>query len=187
MSTDARLQERPISQTILPRLRRTQELPALSFSHVPARSCRYTALSLHAPDSHRARYAGSCLSGGSAARECCSEQARKLTEPPPGCDFGATDEPVKATAWKNVIFERNGRSHLCGPIYPTEQVAREDGIKALEHLALVLGDDINRRIQFHDGFWAPASDIHYFIQIRGSRCKSNSIGESLAWRWFGLF
>ena len=26
--------------------------------------------------SHRARYAGSCLSGGSAARECCSEQAR---------------------------------------------------------------------------------------------------------------
>jgi hypothetical protein len=47
MSTNARLQERPISQTILPRLRRTQELPALSFSHVPARSRRYTALSLH--------------------------------------------------------------------------------------------------------------------------------------------
>ena len=69
MSTDARLQERPISQTILPRLRRTQELPALSFSHVPTRSRRYAALSLHAPDSHRSRYAGSCLSGGSAARE----------------------------------------------------------------------------------------------------------------------
>jgi peptide/nickel transport system substrate-binding protein len=39
----------------LPRLRRTQELPALSFSHVPAPSRLYTALSLHAPDSHRAR------------------------------------------------------------------------------------------------------------------------------------
>jgi hypothetical protein len=51
MSADARLQERPISNTILPRPRRTPEPPLLSISHVPTRSRRYTALSLHAPDS----------------------------------------------------------------------------------------------------------------------------------------
>ena len=37
--------------------------------YVPIRSRRYAALSLHAPDSHRSRYAGSCLSGATAARE----------------------------------------------------------------------------------------------------------------------
>ena len=62
-SADARLQERPISNTILSRPRRTPELPSLSISHVPTRSRRDTALSLHAPDSHRARYSGSCLNG----------------------------------------------------------------------------------------------------------------------------
>jgi hypothetical protein len=51
MSADARLQERPISNTILPRPQRTPEPPLLSISHVPTRSRRYTALSLHAPDS----------------------------------------------------------------------------------------------------------------------------------------
>jgi hypothetical protein len=35
MSADARLQECPISNTILPRPRRTPELPSLSISHVP--------------------------------------------------------------------------------------------------------------------------------------------------------
>jgi hypothetical protein len=88
---------------------------------------------------------------------------------PPGQDYGATDEPVEAKAWKNVIFERNGKSHLCNPIYPTEQVAIEDGGGALANLRTIIGDDIHRRIQFHDGFWAPASDIHYFIAIPWKR------------------
>ncbi len=46
---------------ILPRSRRTPQLLPLSISHVPTRSRRYTARSLHAPDSHRAWYSGSCL------------------------------------------------------------------------------------------------------------------------------
>jgi hypothetical protein len=45
MSADARLQERPIGKTILPRSRRTAELPLLSISHVPTRSRRCSALS----------------------------------------------------------------------------------------------------------------------------------------------
>ena len=54
----SRLQERPISKTVLPRSRRTQELPPLSISLVPTCSRRYAALSLHASDSHRARHSG---------------------------------------------------------------------------------------------------------------------------------
>jgi pimeloyl-ACP methyl ester carboxylesterase len=81
MSTDAWLQERPISKTILPRLRRTPELPPLPIPHVPTRSRRYTALSAHAPNSRRARYSGSHLNGRLRARECRGEQARNLTEP----------------------------------------------------------------------------------------------------------
>jgi hypothetical protein len=61
MSTDARLQERPISKTILQRSRRTPELPPLSISYVPARSGRCTALSPYTPDSDRAQHSGSCL------------------------------------------------------------------------------------------------------------------------------
>src|SRR6516162_11135948 len=63
MSTDARLQERPIRETILPRSRRAPELPSLPIAHVPTRSRRHTPLSPYAPDSHRARYSGSCLNG----------------------------------------------------------------------------------------------------------------------------
>jgi hypothetical protein len=63
MSTYARLQELPISKTILPRQRRTPELPPLSLSHVPARFRRCSVLSLYAPVSHRARYSRNCLNG----------------------------------------------------------------------------------------------------------------------------
>jgi hypothetical protein len=48
----------------LPRPRRAPELPPLPISHVSTRSRRYTALSPHAPDGHRARYSGSCLDAG---------------------------------------------------------------------------------------------------------------------------
>jgi hypothetical protein len=72
---------RPVSKTILLRSRRTPELPALSTSYVPTCSRRYAAPSVHASDSHRPRYPGSCLSGKLCSRESLLEQARKLTEP----------------------------------------------------------------------------------------------------------
>ena len=34
-----------------------------------------------------------------------SETVRLL---PPGLDLGATDDPVEAKAWKNMIFDRDG-------------------------------------------------------------------------------
>jgi hypothetical protein len=38
-----------------------------------------------------------------------SETVRLL---PPGIDLGATDEPVKADEWKNLVFDRDGKSHI---------------------------------------------------------------------------
>ena len=59
---------------------RGHDLPPLPIPHVPTRSRCYTALSAHAPNSHRARYSGSRLNGRLRARECRGEQARNLTE-----------------------------------------------------------------------------------------------------------
>ena len=50
-------------QTILPRPRRTPKLPTLATPHAPPRPGGDATLSPHAPNSHRARYSGSCLNG----------------------------------------------------------------------------------------------------------------------------
>jgi hypothetical protein len=63
MSADARLQERPISNTILPRPRRTPDLlcsRSHMCQHVPAVTRRFHYMRRTA---HRARYSGSCLNG----------------------------------------------------------------------------------------------------------------------------
>src|SRR5271166_614863 len=82
MSTDARLQERPISQTILPQPRRTPELSALPIPHVPARSSRYAALPPYASNRNGSRYPGSRLTDRlRTLRTQLNAQARALTEP----------------------------------------------------------------------------------------------------------
>jgi hypothetical protein len=45
---------------------------------------------------------------------------------PLGFDVGATDEPVYARAWKNIVFDRDGKSHICDPVYSTEETAKAD-------------------------------------------------------------
>jgi hypothetical protein len=40
-------------------------------------------------------------------------------------------ETVKAPAWKNLVVEISGDTHLCDPIYATEQEAREIAERAL--------------------------------------------------------
>ena len=64
-----------------------------------------------------------------------SETGRLL---PPGSDFGATDDPVEARAWKNMIFDRAGGSHICNPVYPTEQAAQVDPDLCLQRLSWTL-------------------------------------------------
>jgi hypothetical protein len=59
---------------------------------------------------------------------------------PPGQDFGATDEPVKADAWRNLIFSKDSSTHLCNPIYPTEQAARDDAEPTLAYIKSLPGD-----------------------------------------------
>jgi hypothetical protein len=46
-------------------------------------------------------------------------------------DPNFSTETVKAPAWKNIVFETNGASHLCDPVYATEQEAREIAERAL--------------------------------------------------------
>jgi hypothetical protein len=82
MSTDAPLQEHPVSQVILPRPRRTPKLPALPIPHVPTRSCGDATLAI-----------ATCAEGRShsayrrppkrEARQSSADhtKARKLTKP----------------------------------------------------------------------------------------------------------
>src|SRR5271166_2876269 len=101
MSTDARLQERPISQTILPQPRRTAELSALPIPHVPARSSHYAALPPYASNRNGSRYPGSRLTDRlRTLRTQLNAQARALTEPLPP-PFGRS--PIERRA-----FDYNG-------------------------------------------------------------------------------
>jgi hypothetical protein len=51
-----------------------------------------------------------------------SETVRLL---PPGIDLGATDEPIKADAWKNIDFLKDGTSFVCDMVHPSEEEARQ--------------------------------------------------------------
>jgi hypothetical protein len=89
-----------------------------------------------------------------------SETVRLL---PPGLDLGATDDPVEAKAWKNMIFDKDGGSHLCNPVYPTDQAAKADADGCLERLRK--NYPTGYRAQLHDGAWVNVSEIAHCIQI----------------------
>lgn len=80
LSTDAWLQEHPVSQAILPRPRRTPKLPALPVPHAPTRSGGDAALSPHAPNGDCTRPPGGRQTGLDSL-PWTSVKARKLTEP----------------------------------------------------------------------------------------------------------
>jgi hypothetical protein len=99
-------------------------------------------------------------------------QGFKITFPrslPPGCDFGATDDPVEAKAWKNIIFMRHGATHLTDPVHTSEEGAKSDANEALANLKERIGADIHRLVEFHDGCWDHASNISFIMQIPWER------------------
>jgi hypothetical protein len=81
---------------------------------------------------------------------------------PPGCDLGATDEPVEADRWKNMVFDKDGRSHIANPIYPTEAAAKQDAEYGMRHIREV--DPLTPRVH-HDGTRVTAGDISHATQI----------------------
>lgn len=81
---------------------------------------------------------------------------------PPGIDFGATDEPVKARAWRNMIFSKDGSSHLCNPVYHTEQAAKKYADATLADIRSLPGDEYLRH---HDGAWGTVSSISHCLQV----------------------
>lgn len=60
-------------------------------------------------------------------------------------DPNFSTETIKAPAWRNILFEIGGASHLCEPVYSTEREAREAA-----ELDLV---EIRRRVAAGDGIW----------------------------------
>ena len=100
----------------------------------------------------------------SAHRHWCrlSETVRLL---PPGLDLGATDDPVEAQAWKNMIFMRHGATQLTDPVHSTAEAAKLDAGAGLASLKERIGSDINRLIELHDGCWDHASNIGFIMQI----------------------
>jgi hypothetical protein len=93
-----------------------------------------------------------------------SETVRLL---PPGSDFGATDDPVEARAWKNMIFDRAGGSHICDPVYPNERDAQVDADLCLQRLRRNYPPGY--RAQLHDGAWVAVSEISHCLQIPWNR------------------
>jgi hypothetical protein len=88
---------------------------------------------------------------------------------PVGQDSGATDDPVEAKAWENVIFMRSGATHLTDPVHPSEEAAKRDANEALANLKERIGSDIHRLVEFHDGCWDNASNIGFIMQIPWNR------------------
>lgn len=94
----------------------------------------------------------------------------KITFPrllPTGCDLGATDDPVEADHWKNMIFDRDGGSHLCNPVYPTERDAQIDADRCLQRLRE--NYPTGYRARLHDGAWVNVAEISHCIQIPWNR------------------
>jgi hypothetical protein len=130
MSTDARLQERPIGKTVLPLLRRIPESPAFSISHVPACSRRYAARSKHAWDCHRAGYSGSCLNVRLWSPRIAPEKARKLTQPfldpPIDLCLGAGEDEAGMRI-QPVYGRPTGGDRFGTPLRPAPQLDRIEG------------------------------------------------------------
>jgi hypothetical protein len=82
MSTDARVQEHRISDTILSRSRRTPKLPTLPIADVRTCSCINPTFPSYAPNGDRARHPGGRLNGRSRQLPSLLIQGRapKLTE-----------------------------------------------------------------------------------------------------------
>lgn len=92
-----------------------------------------------------------------------SESVRLL---PPGMDLGFTDEPIRADAWKNLVFDRDGRSHLAKPIYHTTEAAWLAAEDALRQIRAMPPDNI---LVYPDGEQVTAGDVMRAIQIPWNR------------------
>jgi hypothetical protein len=88
---------------------------------------------------------------------------------PPGQDYDASDDPVDAKAWKNIIFMRHGATHLTNPVHLSEQAAKLEADAGLVNLKDRIGSDIHRLVEFHDGCWDHASNISFIMQIPWNR------------------
>jgi hypothetical protein len=81
---------------------------------------------------------------------------------PPGQDLGATDEPVICDRWKNMVFDSTGKSHLCNPIYATEQAAKVVAEDAKAKAKTLTAEQLKTFV-YHDG--EPFNGVAYCLQI----------------------
>jgi hypothetical protein len=61
-----------------------------------------------------------------------------------------------------------GTTDLTDPVHQSENAAKLVADEALKNLKELIGDDIHRMIEFHDGFWDRASNIVSSCRFRGT-------------------
>ena len=127
MSANARFQERPISNTIYEELR--------NILRSRSRICQHVALSLTtcAGQPFALGILEAASTGGSAARECCYDLARKLTEPL-SCDRPLRDRPAHdERLWTGITKANGALGNTSCLVGTAEQVA--DSLLAYHRLS----------------------------------------------------
>ena len=85
----------------------------------------------------------------------------------PRLDPNFSPGTVKAPSWKNLLFETNGNSHLCDPVYPSEAAARAGADEDLAVIEQWLADSPSTMFagELHDGTVILLSDISFVMQV----------------------
>jgi hypothetical protein len=89
----------------------------------------------------------------------------------PRIDPNFSAATVKAPSWKNLLFETNGNSHLCDPVYPSEAAARAGADEDLAEIAEWMAESPGKMFAgvLHDGTVILLSDISYVLQVPWSQ------------------